>query len=133
LDEQRRTSLVFDTSAPLDEREFELMRQTDLNVLFAVEHETADEQIAELLAHHSAPRQVVVISNDRQVQLAATRRQAQYQLCEAWYDWLERRETLPDTEPDAESIGGSEEKPSDRTLSESERDYWLREFGSEDV
>lgn len=130
-EEQSRTTLVFDTSTAIDEAAEKLAQQSPMTLLFSVDYDSADDQIADLLAHHPAPKQVVVVSSDRQVQQAAQRRQSQFRSSDQWYDWLESRaEFDPPSPADSEPDSDQADHPAkDAELSEDERDFWLREFG----
>ncbi len=126
-EEQTRTTLVFDTSSEIDEAAQMLTQQSRMTLLFSVDYESADDHIADLLAHHPAPKQVVVVSSDRQVQRSAQRRQAQFRSSDTWYDWLESRMDSNNLATESDSI--SDHPAKDAELTDAERDYWLREFG----
>ena len=51
-------------------------RHKGITVLFAVDHDSADERIEDLIAHHSSPKTLTVVSSDHRIQKAATRRKA---------------------------------------------------------
>lgn len=81
----RRITVVFDSSnAPghLPDQ----MSWRHIEVLFAREQNSADDQIALMISQHSTPKQLVVVSSDHRVQIAANRRRA------IWVDsdpWIE--------------------------------------------
>jgi predicted RNA-binding protein with PIN domain len=84
-----RTTVVFDarrdppTEAPVgSERGFA--------VLFAPKQKEADDLIEELLAKHSSPKQVLVVSSDHRLHKAARRRGATAIDSEVFLDQLER-------------------------------------------
>ena len=98
-----------------------------ITVLFAHDHEEADELIEQLIRHDSAPRQLVVVSSDHQIQQAARRRGAQAVDSETWYDQLERTAQNTRHQPPIEVP----EKP-EHGLSASEVESWLQDFGIAD-
>ena len=59
-----------------------------ITVHYASGYEDADELIQELIRQHSAPKKLTVVSSDRAVQQAATRRKARAVGSEAWYEEL---------------------------------------------
>ena len=61
-----------------------------IKVCFAPKDKTADEMIEELIRADSAPRRLVVVSSDHEIQRAARRRRAQAVQSEAWYAELVR-------------------------------------------
>jgi len=73
--EIEETTVVFDASVPpgdfkLDER------YRGLQVLFALGDENADARIEQLIAAHSTPKALFVVSSDRRIRQAAHRRRA---------------------------------------------------------
>ncbi|MFM7057163.1 MAG: NYN domain-containing protein [Planctomycetota bacterium] len=58
-------------------------------VIFAVNHPTADDEIEEQLRQHSSPRQVLVVSSDHQLQRAASRRRACWMDSQRFLELLE--------------------------------------------
>lgn len=53
--------------------------------------EEADDRIEWLIAHDSAPKRLVVVSDDRRLRQAARRRGCDHWKCEEYLDWLDRR------------------------------------------
>src|ERR1700712_1360407 len=71
----RQTTVVFDAaSAPADLPHSSTHK--GLSVVYAVDNESADERIEELIAGHSVPKSLTVVSSDRRIRLAASRRKA---------------------------------------------------------
>lgn len=62
-----------------------------ITVHFAVRHAQADDLIAELIQHDSAPRSLTLVSDDHQVQQAARRRHCIVLGCDAFLDELARQ------------------------------------------
>ena len=92
-----------------------------LQIRYAVHDAQADDLIEKLIQHHSAPRQLTVISDDHRIQQAARRRQCTVLGCGDYLAWLarhrkERKVPAPEIEIKPER------------LSEQETARWLREF-----
>src|SRR3954469_19420606 len=51
-------------------------RHKGISVLFAVDHDSADGRIEDLIARHSSPRTLTVVSSDHRIRRAAVRRKA---------------------------------------------------------
>ena len=127
---RKRTRIVFDASNPPRDRpnRFEV---DGLQVWFAVGYAEADDLLEEIISKHSAPKQLAVVSSDRRVQVAASRRGATPFESDHWLDELLDGRCLlaPSQRSKAESAGqgrGEETKP---LPSEDEIDDWMGEFG----
>ncbi len=123
-----QTTVVFDASAaPAD-----VPRSSPhkgLSVIFAVDDENADERIEHLIAAHSVPKTLTVISSDRRIRTAATRRKALSVTAEEFWDQLDARKRRRFHAP-------AEPQPAPRPaavpLSAEESAFWLHEFGELD-
>jgi predicted RNA-binding protein with PIN domain len=119
--ERPSTTVVFDAnnSPPGLPRE---QYQHGIRVLYAVRHRSADDLLKELIRTDSAPRQLVVVSSDHQVQRVATRRRATAVDSDRWYAdvWRQRkaREHVESVPPD---------KPIPQDV-DTESAYWVRAF-----
>lgn len=96
-----------------------------ITVRFAPAGSDADQEIERLIAAHSSPRRLVVVSSDHRLHRAARRRRAKAIDSDKWYaavlrDRIDRVRT--------KSPGGKPVEPP----SASEVRYWLREFGLAD-
>jgi len=119
--EAHLTTVVFDAkSAPPDVPS--ATRHKGLTVLFAVDVETADDRIEALIAHHSSPKTLTVVSSDHRIQKAATRRKAKVVSAD---DYWTRMDTLKERKPRAPE---PEEPSRAGSLSPRESAYWLEEF-----
>ena len=124
--ERARTTVVFDArDAPPDRpRRFAVEGMT---ILFAAGSGDADAEIERLIAAHSAPRRIRVVSSDHRLQKAARRRRAVAVDCEAFLARLDRRGPVDDESAvtrrrqDEPKYGGG--------VSETETNHWLRVFG----
>lgn len=87
LDEvdRKRTTVVFDSNLP---RETQSETVADVLVEFASDHPSADERIIQLIRKHSAPKQLLVISSDHEIQRAARSRGAKAVDSEDWFENL---------------------------------------------
>jgi len=116
--ERRATMLVFDAKdAPpgLPRR----MTYEDIAVRFAPRGGEADELLEELIATHSAPKRLTVVSSDHRVQRAANRRRATAIDSDRWYAELHAAINRPDS-PAAP-------KP-EAPLAPADVRYWLARF-----
>lgn len=123
--QRRGTTVVFDAGdeAPTDiadKRVHELMR-----IVFAVKDEDADSRIEKLIASHSAPKQIRVVSSDKRLQIAARRRRGQFVTSEQFIEELERAET----ESKKPAVSRELEAKSTGELTEGEMAEWLEIFG----
>jgi uncharacterized protein len=82
------TTVVFDAREAPGHLPREATHQ-GMTVLFADGEEGADERIERLIAAHSAPKALRVVSTDRRIRQAATRRKARALSSEAFWQQLE--------------------------------------------
>ena len=85
----RETTIVFDASSPPADFDLETTYK-GLNLIFALGDENADARIEQLIAAHSAPRSLIVVSTDHRVRRAATRRRARAITADEFLDDLDR-------------------------------------------
>ena len=111
--------LVFDGTGPPDREIFENMMK--LEVIFSGRTKDADRIIEDKIAANTAPRRLVVVSNDRRVRAAARKRRATSVKTEAFWGNV---------------ISGLNRKPRPREprakldgISEGETEQWLERFG----
>ncbi len=123
--ERRRTTIVFDAGneAPTDLAAQQ--HHKDMKVIYAVKEPDADTQIENLIARHSAPRQIRMISSDRRLQIAARRRRGQFVTSEQFVKELERRESLEAASPPSRDW----EAKFTGEMTEAETAEWLEIFG----
>jgi uncharacterized protein len=123
--DSHQTTVVFD-AADAPDFPHETSHQ-GLSVVFSVDDENADARIELLIARHATPKALTVVSTDRRVRQAATRRKALSVTAESFWVELdarkERRKTAPSTRP------ALSERPAHRELSAQESAYWLEQFG----
>lgn len=133
LDEETRprTCVVFDAANPPPDRpsHFEMHGMT---VRFAVDHPEADDLIEEMIASHSAPKSLAVVSSDQRIQTAARRRGAAVFDSQAWLDRLmdgkvDLAVSRPPLENDEAAESGNHFKPD--LVEGTDVEHWMREFG----
>ncbi len=122
--ERTRTTVVFDAwQMPVDGAAEQ--QHASVKVVFAVEYDEADELIEELIATHSSPKSLTVVSSDRRLVSAAQRRKATALKSSEWYEATLRDRAKKNSQPlskDELAKRGSTKIPP------AERDYWLEEF-----
>ncbi len=125
-----QTTVVFDASnPPLGAPRH--TRHKGLTVVFAVDDEDADARIEALIAHDAAPKALKVVSSDRRVMQAATRRKAVAVSADDFWDNLKARKARKPSIPRPPT---AEERGRHQGPSAAEAAYWLAEFsGLDDV
>ena len=129
-EERQRCTVVFDAiDAPAGlDREFQ---HEGIAVLFAEPGHEADELIEQLVAAHSAARNLIVVSSDHRLQRAARSRRAASLDSEAFLARQSRRDGAAQTTSRSSEGRDSAAKPS--STSDPDVAYWLREFGPIDL
>jgi uncharacterized protein len=128
----RETTVVFDANSPPADFDLETTYK-GLNLIFALGDESADARIEQLIAAHTAPRSLTVVSTDRRVRRAATRRKARSVTADAFLDELDRLGRKRAREAPAETPSSSRPPDRDAPLSADETAYWLSEFAELDL
>lgn len=124
-----RTCVVFDANDPPRDRPSQF-RIHGIDVRFAVDHPEADDLIEEIIAGHSVPKTLTVVSSDHRVQAAAKRRGATPVDSQPWLDDLVDGKWRLVGEPAASSDPPSIDKP--EVQDADDVNAWLREFGFKD-
>jgi len=120
-----QTTVVFDASEPPGH----LPRQSlhkGMTVVFAVDDESADERIERLIAAHSSPKLLTVVSSDQRIRQAATRRKARAVTAEVFWQELDRLKSRSKAPPPAPPT--AEEEARMHGLSAEEAVDWLEAF-----
>lgn len=91
-----------------------------VELVFSGRKRSADDRIIEMIDADSAPRRLVVVSNDRQIQKAARRRRAQVWSCQQLMDCLAQT---------AGSGATHRDKPRAGDMDEDEVNRWMAAFG----
>jgi len=83
--ERGDVTVVFDSAVRLPDTPDYLLHN-GIHVHFASGHRDADEMIIDMLLRHSAPKSLLIVSSDHQIQQAAQRRRARFVDSDKWYD-----------------------------------------------
>lgn len=123
--ERPRVTVVFDGTEG-GNRQIAQHLHENMTVIFSAAGTHADDVLEDLIAAHSAPRQILLVSSDHRLQKAARKRRGRFVDSEVFAERLERRaerESQPkrNTGPPAEKLSG--------LSSQVELDHWLNEFG----
>lgn len=124
------TTVVFDANKPPADFPVE-SNYRGMTIVFALADASADARIERILAKHSTPKALTVVSSDREVRQSATRRKARAMKADEFLDRLptlayERRLPLnPGPDPEA-----ARHAP---VLDDAERAYWQEVFGAIDA
>ena len=116
-------TLVFDAQSTGNKHDYQEQRE-GLTILYASATKDADTLIEELIASHSAPRQIEVVSSDHRLHKAVRKRKGSAIDSEDFIHWLESREILREgnrSTPNTQSPTGG--------VPEEEIEMWLEEFG----
>lgn len=133
LDEavRSRTCVVFDAANPPPDRPSQFAID-GIDVRFAVDYAEADDLLEEIIASHSAPKNLAVVSSDHRVQTAARRRGALDLESQPWLDdLLDGNVRLAVRRRDGAGQGSDQdgdEKPT-QSIEEADVESWMREFG----
>lgn len=128
--EQARATVIFDARHPPPDAP-RMQMHGRLRVFFATPHGDADLFIEDVIATHSAPKSVTLVSSDHRLQTVARRRKAKPIDSEVFFDELDRRRARAGAassrhhrEPDRKQTGG---------VTDAELAYWLNVFGGIDT
>lgn len=144
--ERRETTLVFDASARVDtcargDRPAKSPTVNEIEVVYASEHAEADDLLEELIRRAPQPKLLRVVSSDQRIRRCARARRAESLDSEGFLQEMETRQSRARGSRQSEPSGARQREPSGAepgsglnadgpaALSESEVDYWLREFG----
>jgi uncharacterized protein len=128
----RETTIVLDASTPPADFPLKTVHQ-GLNLIFALGDENADARIETLIAAHSAPKSLTVVSSDRRIRRAAQRRRARTLSADEFLDLLERFQTAKRHEVSYQNPATPRSLDRDSPLSAEEAALWLAEFGELDA
>jgi uncharacterized protein len=120
--EAHLTTVVFDANDAPDHLSASI-RHKGIEVLYAVDYDSADERIEDLIAHHSNPKSLTVVSSDHRIQKAAIRRKAKVLSADDFLTrmatWKERKRPL---------VVLPEEVTRQEVPTAQEAAFWLEEF-----
>lgn len=116
------TTVVFDAASSPPDVPAEL-RHKGIAVVFAVDDEDADLRIELLIAAHSAPKTLTVVSSDRRIRQAASRRKAITLSADDYWRHIDALKSRPRT------LSPPPARPAPAPLlSDRESRYWQHEF-----
>jgi predicted RNA-binding protein with PIN domain len=125
------TTVVFDASVPPGDFP-PVSTYRALSVLFALGDDSADARIEQIIAEHSNPKTLTVVSSDNRIRLAASRRRARdltadefWQMIDALKEGRTRNE-VKTPKPSPAKSAQADEHPFD------EAEYWMGVFGELD-
>lgn len=95
----RRVTIVFDSEGAPKHLADEV-RWQHLFVVYARYENSADDLIAQLIGGHNNPKQLVVVSSDHRVQVAADRKKATAIDSDQWFDAVLERPTTKSHQPE---------------------------------
>ncbi len=129
LARRRMTTVVFDAKdAPRDLPSD--LRLHDMHVLFARDHNSADEMIQQLIERHPTPRKLTVVSSDHAIQRKAAARGAQWIDSDQWLDELGSQSAYDVGATEPANLEDSDEARLRRgEISPHESRQWLNDFG----
>ncbi len=124
-EDRERTTVVFDAGdgAPTDGPGRQVHRE--MQVVYAIQEPDADTEIENLIAEHSAPRQIRVVSSDRRLQIAAKRRRGRFVTSEKFLAELKKNKAAEPNKPLPRDL----ETKYTGELTEAEIAEWLEIFG----
>ena len=133
LDEhlRERTMVVFDAANPPPDRPSRFT-VSGIEVQFAVGYAEADDLIEELIAAHSAPKRLAVVSSDGRIQTAANRRGCATFASDVWLDDLLAGKPRLAIEYRHGAGQGSQRESGDEkpnTVSDEDLEQWMQDFG----
>ena len=123
--ESQETTIVFDAKDAPRNLPSEMHHQ-GLAVVFAVDDADADERIEKLIAAHSSPKTLTVVSSDHRIRVASERRKAKAMTSDDFLVMLNERGSKRH-EPGPSPLS-AEEKAREHGLSPRESAFWLNVF-----
>ncbi len=130
-DIRSRTCVVFDAANPPPDRPHEF-QIGGIDVRFAVDYHEADDLLEELIASHSAPKNLAVVSSDTRVQAAARRRGSLALDSQDWLDDLldgNVRIAVAGRSGAGQGSGQATDEKTTPTIDDDDVQKWMREFG----
>lgn len=136
----QQTCLVFDAKQGRKSTPGSISKH-GIELLFAVDHDEADDLLEEIIARHATPKRLMVVSSDHRIQRAASRRGARFMDADVWYSELvEKGPRLAVAWPPQKSSLSKEatnlpsDDPAEAELMENLGDAtdWLDKFSLED-
>lgn len=127
-EERDRATVVFDAGQSTGDGSRRIVSD-GINILYSDPGSDADSLIESLVASHSSPRQIVVISADHRLQRAARRRRGDFMDSLDFFARLEARGPAPDSSDHPPATPREIETKRGETLTDAETRQWLEVFG----
>jgi predicted RNA-binding protein with PIN domain len=125
----REATVVFDATVPPGD--FGLAETyRGIGLVFALGDECADARIEQLIAAHSNPRALIVVSSDRRIRQAAARRRARSLTADEFWVMVDKVKERKGAKPPVESQGNSPADERDRRITTDDSAFWLEAFGN---
>ena len=126
---RRRTCVVFDAANPPRDRPSEFDFE-GIDVRFAVGYPEADDLLESIIANHSAPKTLAVVSSDHRVQAAARRRGSKPYDSQPWLDDLiDGRIGLAASPASGAGQGSEPTRDKPEAVNDNDVQQWMDEFG----
>jgi hypothetical protein len=94
-----------------------------MHIRYAVNHAEADDLLEEIIRQHPTPKLLTVVSSDQRIRACARRRRATSLGSQQFLHELDRQ-----PHPARSSAASLEARDDSAELSESEVEFWLKEF-----
>ncbi len=133
-DRAGRTTVVFDARVPPGDFSLHATYR-GLHLLFALGDEDADSRIESIIEHDANPRNLTVVSSDRRIRQAASRRRAKSLTAEdfwVWLDHLREQAAIANENLERRSARPPTHDRSDRSPVD-DSEFWLEVFGDLDT
>ncbi len=129
--ELQRATVVFDAgNSPYGTQRHSKL--AGMTILYSPQNSDADTVIEELIAGHSAPKQVLLVSSDHRLQKAARRRRASFIDSEDFAAKLERRSPDADLTSAERQARRHDDAKYTGKLTEEQTREWMKTFGETD-
>ena len=126
-DRAGQTTVVFDAS--VHPGDFALDgNYRGLGVFFALGDENADARIEQLIAGHSNPRTLTVVSSDRRIRQAAARRRTKCLTAEQYWEFVDDLKDRNGRKPQADATMSSRKIEEREEMVRAESALWLEAF-----
>jgi predicted RNA-binding protein with PIN domain len=122
-----QTTVVFDASVPPGDFGVDA-NYRGLGVLFALGDENADARIEQLIAAHSSPKSLTVVSSDRRIRQAAIRRRCRSLTADEFWALCDALKEGKARELHAEAFSGSAGCDPERCPTSAESAFWYEAF-----
>jgi uncharacterized protein len=122
-----QTTVVFDASVHPGDFALDATYR-GIGVLFALGDENADARIEQLIAGHSNPKILTVVSSDRRIRLAAARRRTKNLTAEQYWDLIDDLKQRKGRKPRAESPSKARATEQTAEGAPPESALWLEAF-----